>query len=89
MATNCAAELAKEQAREAIAALSAEFQSRKSLSGHRAMRHPGARLLARTKYFVNFGGYCSILVASTATPAEHPFRFTVLAISSPRLGVRG
>jgi hypothetical protein len=59
------------------------------VEGHGAMRHPGARLLARTKYFVNFGGYCSILVASTATPAEHPFRFTVLAISSPRSGVRG
>ena len=33
---------------------------------------------ARTKYFVNFCGYCSILVASTAAPAEHPFRFMVL-----------
>jgi hypothetical protein len=32
--------------------------------------------------------YC-ILVLSTAAPAEHPFRFMVLAISSPRSGVRG
>jgi hypothetical protein len=37
----------------------------------------------------NYSAACRILVASTAAPAEHPFRFMVLAISSPRSGVRG
>jgi hypothetical protein len=52
-----------------------------------AMAPPGRPAHARTKYLMNFDGY--ILVASTAAPAEHPFRFMVLAISSPRSGVRG